>query len=52
MKKEGASKIFLIDRDGDDGEEHTQGNLRKRSRDSTSKGGESTAHPLTEKEMK
>lgn len=42
VKKEGANKIFLIDREGD--EEDEQVRQRKKSRDSLSKG-ESTAHP-------
>jgi hypothetical protein len=48
VKKEGANKIFLIDREADEEEEQnaagTTANMRKKSRDSISKG-ESTAHP-------
>jgi hypothetical protein len=56
VKKEGASKIFLIDREADDEEEGKDAastNFRKKSRDSLSRGGESTAHPsLPDKESK
>jgi hypothetical protein len=44
VKKEGANKIFLIDRDIGEDEEQALKRERKKSRDSFSKG-ESTAHP-------
>jgi len=44
VKKEGANKIFLIDRESNDDEDGKA--QRKKSRDSTSRG-ESTVHPST-----